>query len=130
MQNIFFIKILISYGIGYAFSMFTNFYLMSAYIYHNEPPNVPMHIIMFLVPMLYGITLLFALLVEFEYMFIIGALFGLAMSLLGRFGFELPKRLFLMKPSEEYQVHIIAPVLYGTFFQLLIKPLTTVLVPS
>ena len=51
--------------------------------------------------------------------FWLGALFGLTMSFIGRFIFDIPKSTFHMK--EEWLVHVYAPILYGIVLYLVQK---------
>ncbi len=44
---------------------------------------------------------------------IIGALFGLTLSLIGRFGFDFPVKVFDFNRSNEMMVHLYAMLLYG-----------------
>lgn len=47
---------------------------------------------------------------------LVGALTGLFLSLVGRFGMGLPTKMFGMPPSKEHKVHIVATVLYMAIF--------------
>ena len=54
---------------------------------------------------------------------IIGILFGLTLSLIGRFIFDLPTRLFNFTKSNEYIVHMYASILYSFVFFFIIQNL-------
>lgn len=47
---------------------------------------------------------------------IVGALTGLSLSLVGRFGLNLPTKMFGMPTEKAYTVHLVAPVLYMLIF--------------
>ena len=46
----------------------------------------------------------------------IGAVTGLSLSIVGRFGMDLPIKMFGMPPEKAYMVHIVAPILYVAIF--------------
>lgn len=74
------------------------------------------------IPFFYGI---FAV-IEQKYIknpLISGALLGLSLSLMGRFILGLPQRMFGFTTENEYQVHIIAMILYAGIFKFIVKPL-------
>jgi hypothetical protein len=54
---------------------------------------------------------------------IMGILYGLTLSLIGRFIFNLPTRLFQFSKKNEYMVHIYASILYALIFFLIIQNL-------
>lgn len=45
--------------------------------------------------------------------FIIGALFGLTLSIIGRFGFDFPVKVFDFNRDNDWTVHLYAALLYG-----------------
>lgn len=47
---------------------------------------------------------------------LIGAVTGLSLSVVGRFGMDLPIKMFGMPPEKAYMVHIVAPILYVAIF--------------
>lgn len=47
---------------------------------------------------------------------IVGALTGLSLSIVGRFGLNLPTKMFGMPAKMAYSVHLVAPVLYMLIF--------------
>lgn len=52
---------------------------------------------------------------------ITGALLGLFLSYVGRFGYDLPIQLFGFNAENEWQVHIIAAILYALIFAILVR---------
>jgi hypothetical protein len=48
---------------------------------------------------------------------------GLILSFIGRFVFNLPKKIFNFNEKNQKHVHIYAPILYGLIFRLLVTPL-------
>lgn len=53
---------------------------------------------------------------------LVGSTLGLLLSIIGRYGFDLPVKHFGMM-NNGFNVHIIAPVLYAIIFLLYISPL-------
>ena len=47
-----------------------------------------------------------------------GTLFGLFLSTIGRFGYDLPMKLFQLKTDEEWKVHPVAAVIYTGIWAL------------
>jgi hypothetical protein len=54
---------------------------------------------------------------------ICGILYGLTLSSIGRFIFDLPTRLFHFTKKNEYMVHIYASILYSLVFYFIIQSL-------
>ena len=105
-------------------SLITISYLGLAYL---KRPVLRLELLLML-PLLYG---LFGIInykvVEkkgWKYSFIVGSLFGLLLSLIGRFRLNLPTKLFNFTKKTEYKVHIYAIILYAGIFQFIITPLT------
>jgi len=59
---------------------------------------------------------------------IIGGLLGLCLSMVGRFGYNLPVTMFGFSPQTSWQVHVIAPVLYAIIFVVLVRNLNLLLI--
>ena len=57
---------------------------------------------------------------------IMGILYGLTLSFIGRFIFNLPTRLFDFTKQNEYMVHIYASILYSLIFYLIIQNLNKI----
>ena len=55
---------------------------------------------------------------------IAGALTGLVMSLVGRFRFDLPRKIFGHTAENAWQVHVKAMLLYAVIFVMVVQPLT------
>lgn len=51
---------------------------------------------------------------------LVGAIFGIMLSIIGRFIFDLPKRLFLFTKENEWTVHIYAAITYAIIFYMII----------
>ena len=54
-------------------------------------------------------------------MFIVGALFGLGLSLFGTFGLNLPVKLFQAPPSERFKYLLIAPIIYAFIWGIVVN---------
>lgn len=57
------------------------------------------------------------------YSILFGTLFGLILSIIGRFGMDLPVKIFGFSRKNEYQVHIHAIILYSMIFYFIIRNL-------
>jgi hypothetical protein len=109
-------------------SLITIGYVGQAYTNRGCPANVPYELFPIFIPLLYGIFGLVNYYVTekfgSKYSFLVGMLFGLLLSFIGRFGLNLPELIFDFTKKTEYKVHIYAMVLYAGIFQFLITPLT------
>ena len=54
-------------------------------------------------------------------MFIVGALFGLGLSLFGTFGLDLPVKLFQVPETNRFKFLFIAPVLYAAIWGIVVN---------
>ena len=109
-------------------SLITIAYISSAYIKNKCPQNVPYGLFLIFIPLLYGIfgVINYYVINKYgiKYSFVIGMIFGLLLSLIGRFKLNLPQQLFNFTKKTEYKVHIYAIILYACIFQFIITPLT------
>lgn len=60
---------------------------------------------------------------------LVGAIFGLLLSIVGRFYLDLPKKLFLLPNNKQYTVHLYAPVIYALIFYIIISPMQDIFIP-
>ena len=104
-------------------SLITIGYIGKAFLSKKCPQSVPYEIFL-IIPLLYGIFGVINYHFELKYSIVIGMLFGLLLSLVGRFKLNLPQLIFDFTKETEYQVHIIAIILYGGIFRFIITPLT------
>lgn len=59
-----------------------------------------------------------------EWAWLVGAAVGLLLSVLGRFGADLPRKIFGMRADRAaWRVHVIAPIMYAFIFRLWVYPL-------
>lgn len=109
-------------------SFITIRYVGTAAIKKQCPTEFPFELFLLFIPLLYGIVGIINYNVTqylgIKYSFIVGGLFGLFLSLVGRFGLNLPKLIFNFTKKTEWKVHIYAMVLYACIFQFIITPLT------
>jgi|TARA_B110000967_G_scaffold146433_1_gene149891 membrane protein CcdC involved in cytochrome C biogenesis len=120
---------LLSFIISYTASTITLIYLGVAFNKSNRPIDIPYELFPILLPFMYGI---FGIInyytisnYGYYYSYIIGIIFGLLLSIIGRFGLNLPVKIFNFTKSNEYQVHLYAMLIYAVIFQFIITPLTT-----
>ena len=113
-------------------SIITIGYLGLAYNKQNRPSNIPYELFPVFIPILYGIFGLvnYYAIIKYgtNYSFFVGMLFGLILSLIGRFGLNLPKLLFNFTETTQYKVHIYAIFIYASIFQFIITPLTNYII--
>jgi hypothetical protein len=109
-------------------SIITLAYVGQAYKKSNYPSDVPYGLFIFAIPLLYGIfgIINYGVIQQYgiAYSFVVGALFGLMLSLVGRFVLNLPTRIFNFTKATEYKVHPFAMLLYAGIFQFILTPLT------
>lgn len=105
-----------------------------AFAKSGRPSNVPYEYIPIVVPLLFGLANVFMFKIrksnpvlgsKWWYPFAIGAVTGLIFSFIGRFGFNLPTRIFTFTKKTAFQVHLYAPVLYALIFGLIVNNLNT-----
>ena len=113
-------------------SLITLTYLGSAFRAKDRPFDIPFELFSIALPLFYG---LFGMVNYYVishygqgYSFLVGIFFGLFLSIIGRFGMNLPTKLFNFTRSNEYMVHIYAIIMYALIFQFIITPLTKYIV--
>lgn len=87
--------------------------------------NINFETIIIIIPFLYGIAGIANYNVTRKnknYSLIVGAVFGLMLSVFGRFIFHLPIKLFNFTSDNEYMVHIFAIIFYALLFRFVITP--------
>jgi hypothetical protein len=113
-------------------SLITITYVGFAYTKHQCSQRIPYKLFPIFIPILYGIfgIINYYIIMNYgiKFSFIIGMLLGLTLSIIGRFGLNLPLLIFDFTKQTENNVHIIAMVLYAVIFQFIITPLTTYIV--
>ena len=107
--------------------IFTYLYLIITYK-SNTNNKIAIENLLFPIPILYGIfgTINYIIIRKFDcdnYSLLVGGLFGLILSIIGRFIFDLPNKLFNIKKEKEYIVHIVAFVSYALIFRIILTPL-------
>ena len=114
------------------FSIITLSYIGVAYSKNACKSTIPYELIIVFMPLLYGIFGLvnYYVIMNYglQYSFIVGMIFGLFLSIVGRFKLNLPILIFNFTKKSEYKVHIYATLLYACIFQLIISPITTYLI--
>ena len=109
-------------------SLITITYLRFAYVNNGYPENVPFKSFYTFIPLLYGVFGLINYYVVGRFginnSFLVGGVFGLLLSSIGRFGLNLPELLFNFTKDTEYKVHLFAVLLYSMIFRFIMTPLT------
>lgn len=109
-------------------SIITLGYIEIAYNKKNRPSSVPYELFPIFIPLLYGIfgVINYYIISNYgnNYSIVVGIVFGILLSIIGRFGLDLPTRLFNFTKNTSYKVHIYAIIIYAIIFRSLITPLT------
>ena len=112
--------------------MTTLYYLSYNYAKHQRPEGVPMELFSLLVPLAFGIfgVINYNAIAFGSYnSLIVGAIFGFALSMIGRYYFDIPNKLFKMEPNKQKVVHLYSPVLYALIFYTIVSPIQDLLIP-
>ena len=109
-------------------SIITLGYIGIAYKNNNRPSTIPYELFPIFLPLLYGIFGLinYYIISKYgnNYSLVVGMVFGILLSIIGRFGLDLPVKLFNFTKNTSYKVHIYAIIIYATLFRLIITPFT------
>mgnify|MGYP003969578877 FL=1 len=109
-------------------SIITLGYIGIAYNKKNRPSNIPYELFPIFIPLLYGIfgVINYYIISKYgnNYSIIVGMVFGILLSIIGRFGLDLPIKLFNFTKKTSYKVHIYAIIMYAIIFRSLVTPLT------
>lgn len=105
-------------------SLLTIAYVGRAYYKAGSPPDVPFRTIALTLPILYGLAN-YILVVRLKNSragaFAVGLVFGLLLSLFGRFMLDLPQKIFGFSPDREWVVHGSAMALYAVIFGVVLR---------
>jgi hypothetical protein len=113
-------------------SIITLGYVGNAYSNKNRPSTIPYELFPIFIPLLYGIFGVINYYIISNYgnnhSIIVGTVFGMLLSTIGRFGLDLPIKLFNFRKNTSYKVHIYAIIMYAIIFRLLVTPLTNYII--
>lgn len=105
-------------------------YLGAAYRTSKYRETIPYELFPLMVPLFLGTANVINMRLVSRYganvSLLVGLVVGLLMSLLGRFGLDLPRKLFGMPQGMRHRVHVIAPLLYAVLYRVVMTPLTKV----
>ena len=108
-------------------SIITLVYTGIAYNNNNRPSTIPYELFPIFLPLLYGIFGLinYYIISKYgnNYSLFVGMVFGILLSIIGRFGLDLPIKLFNFTKKTSYKVHIYAIIMYAIIFRSLVTPL-------
>jgi hypothetical protein len=104
-------------------SVITIGYIWINFVKHQRPKEVDMILLGTILPILYGLVGIMNYRVPAKYSFLVGAAFGLFLSIIGRFALNLPTLIFGFTQQTEYKVHLHAAILYAAIFQFIVTPL-------
>jgi hypothetical protein len=113
-------------------SIITLGYTGFAYNNINRPSTIPYELFPIVIPLLYGIfgVINYYIISNYgnNYSIIVGMVFGIMLSIIGRFGLDLPVKLFNFTTNTSYKVHIYAIIIYAIIFRLLVTSLTNYII--
>ena len=108
-------------------SIITLGYIGIAYKNNKRTLTIPYELFSIFIPLLYGIFGLinYYIIEKYgnNYSLIVGIIFGILLSIIGRFCLDLPIKLFNFTKSTSYKVHIYAIIMYAIIFRFIITPL-------
>ena len=113
--------------------LLTMMYIGYFYIKNDKPKDIPLEFFSIAIPLSFG---LFGMINYNITKFgsynslILGALFGCMLSLVGRYYYNIPEKLFKMSKETQKLVHFYGPVLYAIIFYVIISPLQDILIPN
>jgi hypothetical protein len=104
-------------------------YLGLAFRKNNRPSDIPYELFAIFLPLLFGIggvinKYIIELTNQSNYSLLVGALFGLMLSSIGRFGYNLPVKIFDFNKENEHMVHLHAIILYSLIFRFIVYPIS------
>ena len=112
--------------------LITMMYVGSAFSKKGRPSSVPYELFPIFIPLLFGI---FGLINYYiiknygkNYSLLLGIMFALVLSSIGRFYLDLPVKIFDFTKKTEYQVHFYAPLLYALIFRFILTPLQDMII--
>ncbi len=116
-------------------------YTGNAYRKSGRPKDVPFEWIPIFIPIMFGLMNMLNIFLQSiikkksttsKYIIAatVGALTGLIFSLMGRFGLNLPQKIFNIEKTKEWTVHVIAPIMYAAIFAVIIQPLNNYLITN
>lgn len=112
-------------------SFITLGYLGYNYAKNQKPDNIPIELFSLCIPLLFGIVGVINYNATKYGSFnslLIGALFGIVISLVGRYYFDIPEKLFKMTKDKQKVVHMYGPVLYASIFYFILSPIQDLLI--
>ncbi len=106
----------------------TYLYIGHAYRKAGRPKDIPFEYGIIFIAIMYGIFNVINVGLQNKgfcpnISIFVGATMGIIFSIIGRFSYDLPIRIFGFTKNNDYLVHIIAPILYGLIFRLSLQPL-------
>ena len=123
-------------GSSILITLITLLYVGYAFRKAGRPSDIPYELYAIFIPIMYGVFNVANVYLQKKYKFCpnislaVGALFGLLLSFFGRFGYDLPKRIFEFSEQTESRVHIIAPVMYALIFRFIVQPVNEYVLDS
>jgi len=101
-------------------------YIGHAFKQAGRPSDVPYEIFPVFILFMFGLTnvVSYWLMTKYKlnpnWIFVFGGLMGVIFSFFGRFGLDLPKRIFGFNTPNEHLVHLYAFILYGLIFRFIV----------
>jgi hypothetical protein len=113
-------------------SIITLGYIGLAYNKKTRPSTIPYELFPIFIPLLYGLfgVINYYIIKKYgdNYSIVVGMVLGILFSVIGRFGLNLPIKLFDFTKNTSYKVHLYALILYAIIFRLIVTPLTNYII--
>lgn len=108
-------------------SIITLTYIGIAFRRSGRPSSIPYELFPIFIPILYGLfgLLNYYIITKYgnNYSILVGAIFGLFLSIIGRFVLNLPIKIFGYTKNTAYKVHIYAIIIYSLIFRFILSSL-------
>lgn len=101
-------------------------YLAYGYAKQKRPNDVPYELFPLLVPIAFGIFGIInynAIKFGSYNSLLVGGVFGLLLSLIGRYYLDIPNKVFGLEGIKQRIVHMYSPILYALIFYIIISPM-------
>lgn len=107
-------------------------YIGIAYRKAGRPIDIPFELFALFIPLSFGIfgIINYYVIKKYNknYSLLVGLSLGILFSIMGRFGMNLPQRIFGHTKENEFMVHIYASIIYPLIFRFILTPLQLYLI--
>ena len=102
-------------------------YVGHAFNTRGRPNNIPYELFPIFIPFIYGLFGILNYIAISQYgdnmSLVVGGIFGILLSFIGRFYLDLPQKMFNFTSNNEHMVHLYAFFLYAIVFRGIMTPI-------